>query len=84
MTLGKGLIVRRDSRFNPALESWHNLFRELLQLFEYDRLRVIGDDVPGPITRSLQAAWSEMVGVDFVDQALNYKPAMCSAMLPLC
>ena len=28
--------------------------------------------VPGPITRQLQSAWSEMVGVDFVDQALTF------------
>jgi len=33
--------------------------------------RRVGDDVPGPITRQLQSAWSEMVGVDFVDQALT-------------
>ena len=36
--------------------------------------RPIGSDVPGPITRQLQAAWSEIVGLDFVDQALNYAP----------
>ena len=36
--------------------------------------RSIGDEVPGPVTRSLQAAWSEMVGIDFVDQALHYTP----------
>jgi len=36
--------------------------------------RAIGTDVPGPITRQLQAAWSERVGVDIVDQALHYKP----------
>jgi branched-chain amino acid aminotransferase len=29
-------------------------------------------DVPGPITQRLLAAWSEMVGVDIVDQALQY------------
>ena len=34
--------------------------------------RNIGDQVPGPITRKIQAAWSEMVGIDFVDQALHY------------
>lgn len=33
--------------------------------------RVVGDQVPGPITRQLQSAWSEMVGIDFVDQALS-------------
>jgi len=31
--------------------------------------------VPGPITRQLQSAWSEMVGVDFVDQALSFANA---------
>jgi branched-chain amino acid aminotransferase len=36
--------------------------------------RSVGTDVPGPVTRQLQSAWSEMVGVDFVDQALNYNP----------
>ncbi len=36
--------------------------------------RSVGADVPGPVTRQLQSAWSEMVGVDFVDQALNYNP----------
>lgn len=36
--------------------------------------RTIGTDVPGPVTRQLQSAWSEMVGIDFVDQALNYHP----------
>ena len=29
-------------------------------------------DAPGPITQRLLAAWSEMVGVDIVDQALQY------------
>ena len=36
--------------------------------------RPVGAEVPGPITRRLQAAWSEMVGIDYVDQALNYRP----------
>ena len=36
--------------------------------------RPVSDEVPGPITRQLQSAWSEMVGVDFVDQALNFAP----------
>ncbi len=31
--------------------------------------RQIGDEVPGPITRRLLAAWSEIVGLDIVDQA---------------
>ena len=30
--------------------------------------RAVGDEVPGPITRQLLAAWSEMVGLDIVDQ----------------
>ena len=30
--------------------------------------REIGDDVPGPITNQLLAAWSERVGLDIVDQ----------------
>ena len=30
--------------------------------------RVVGEEVPGPITRQLLAAWSEMVGLDIVDQ----------------
>ena len=36
--------------------------------------RPVGTAVPGPITRQLQSAWSEMVDIDFVDQALNYLP----------
>jgi len=36
--------------------------------------RAVGDETPGPITRQLQSAWSEMVGIDFVDQAMNYRP----------
>jgi branched-chain amino acid aminotransferase len=35
--------------------------------------RPIGEGAPGPITRQLQAAWSERCGIDIVDQALNYK-----------
>ena len=34
--------------------------------------RQIGDGTPGPITRQLLAAWSEAVGMDIVDQALQY------------
>ncbi len=30
--------------------------------------REIGDDVPGPVTNQLLAAWSERVGLDIVDQ----------------
>ena len=37
--------------------------------------RPVGEGVPGPITRQLQSAWSEMVGVDFVDQALSFANA---------
>ena len=35
--------------------------------------RAVGTEVPGPVTRQLQSAWSEMVGIDFVDQALSYR-----------
>ncbi len=31
--------------------------------------RTIGDGKPGPVTRQLTAAWSEMVGLDIIDQA---------------
>ena len=34
--------------------------------------RPIGDGAPGPVTRRLLAAHSELVGVDIVDQALHY------------
>ena len=30
--------------------------------------RQIGDEVPGPVTRQLLAAWSELAGLDIVDQ----------------
>ena len=33
--------------------------------------REIGDGKPGPVTQQLLAAWSEMVGVDIVDQAIQ-------------
>ena len=33
--------------------------------------RELRGDVPGPITQKLLAAWSEMVGVDIVDQSVN-------------
>ena len=33
--------------------------------------RQIGDEAPGPISKQLLAAWSEMVGVDIVGQALR-------------
>ena len=35
--------------------------------------RKIGDKVPGEVTQQLLAAFSEHVGVDLVDQALNFK-----------
>ena len=36
--------------------------------------RGIGDETPGPITRGLLAAWSDMAGLNFVDQALSHLP----------
>ncbi len=36
--------------------------------------RAIGDEMPGPITRGLLAAWSDLAGVNFVDQALSHFP----------
>ena len=35
----------------------------------------IGDEVPGPITRGLMAAWSDTVGVNLVEQALAHLPS---------
>jgi hypothetical protein len=35
--------------------------------------------VPGPITRQLLAAWSEMVGLDIVDQADSMAKASAQA-----
>ena len=40
----------------------------LLPVGRADR-RQIGDETPGPVTKQLLAAWSELVGVDIVDQA---------------
>ncbi len=34
--------------------------------------RKIDGQIPGPITSQLQAAWGEVIGLDFVDQAVNY------------
>ena len=34
--------------------------------------REVGEEFPGPVTKQLLAAHSEMVGVDIVDQALHY------------
>ena len=33
--------------------------------------RQVGDEVPGPITRQLLAAWSEKAGLDIVDQVME-------------
>ena len=43
----------------------------VLPMTQVDK-RDIGDGKPGPITRQLLAAWSEMVGVDIVGQALRF------------
>lgn len=40
--------------------------------------RQIGDDVPGPITQQLLAAWSESVGIDIVDQMIERARAIAS------
>ena len=34
----------------------------------------LGDELPGPVTSRLLAAWSDMVGLDFVQQATNHNP----------
>ena len=34
--------------------------------------RTIGDEVPGPVTNQLLSAYSELVGLDIVDQASHY------------
>ena len=47
---------------------------QLLPVNTVDKRRV-GDEVPGPISRQLLAAWSEMAGLDIVDQAMNWRPA---------
>ena len=38
--------------------------------------RQIGEEVPGPITKQLLAAWSERVGVDIVDQIVQRAKAL--------
>ena len=43
---------------------------QLLPLATIDK-RQVGDEVPGPISKQLLAAWSEMVGLDIVGQALE-------------
>jgi branched-subunit amino acid aminotransferase/4-amino-4-deoxychorismate lyase len=35
----------------------------------------LGHEIPGPVTRRLIEAWSQKVGLDFVDQALSHLPA---------
>ena len=45
---------------------------QLLPVSTVDQRR-IGDEVPGPISRQLLAAWSEMAGLDIVDQAMNWR-----------
>ena len=35
--------------------------------------RAVGDGKPGPITQQLLSAWGEMVGLDIVDQAAQFK-----------
>ena len=42
----------------------------------------IGDEMPGPITRALSAAYSDLAGVNFVDQALSHLPPEERASLP--
>ena len=41
--------------------------------------RQIGVETPGPVTRRLLAAWSEMVGLDIVDQADSMAAASAQA-----
>ena len=43
----------------------------VLPVTQVDR-RQIGDGKPGPITQQLLAAWSEVVGLDIVDQAQQF------------
>ena len=45
---------------------------QLLPVSALDK-RTIGDEIPGPICRQMLAAWSEMAGLDIVDQALNWR-----------
>ena len=46
-----------------------NTYFQLLPVRSVDR-RPMGE-VPGPISKQLLAAWSELVGLDIVDQALQ-------------
>ena len=50
-----------ESRSNPRI----------LPVSKIDN-RPVGDEFPGPITQQLLAAHSELVGLDIVDQALNF------------
>jgi branched-chain amino acid aminotransferase len=45
---------------------------QILPVSTVDQRR-IGDEIPGPISRQLLAAWSEMAGLDIVDQALSWR-----------
>jgi branched-chain amino acid aminotransferase len=45
---------------------------QLLPVSTVDKRRV-GDEVPGSISRQMLAAWSEMAGLDIVDQAMNWR-----------
>jgi branched-chain amino acid aminotransferase len=47
-----------------------NSLFQLLPLATIDK-RHVGDEVPGPISKQLLAAWSELVGLDIVGQALE-------------
>ena len=47
-----------------------NSIYQLLPVASIDG-RGIGDEAPGPVSKKLLAAWSELVGVDIVDQALQ-------------
>ena len=47
-----------------------NSIYQLLPVSTIDK-RQIGDEVPGPVSKRLLAAWSELVGLDIVDQALR-------------
>ena len=44
---------------------------QLLPVSRIDNRRV-GDEIPGPISKQLLAAWSEIAGLDIVDQALRW------------
>jgi branched-subunit amino acid aminotransferase/4-amino-4-deoxychorismate lyase len=45
----------------------------VLPVTRVDR-RTIGDGKPGPVVGRLLRAWSELVGVDIVEQARRYAP----------